>query len=188
MLQFAFATAGPEDILLREIAITASGSGDDSTDVQAVRLVLDANANGTVDQGELVLGSGTFTADNGAMTIVLAPPRTIPGSTSETYLIVYDFAPVSGSALPAAAVVLVAALVGAIRTRGGRRHLVILIGVVGLCVLAACSDPGEESGDPSSIAATYQLTLTGVVAEEESSGGAVVLSGFPLVGPVVAVR
>lgn len=188
MLQFSL-TTGTAGVVLGSVGLTASGNGDDSTDVPAVRVVRDANANGIVDQGEPLLGSGAFAADNGAMTVDLDPDHLIPGSTSATYLIVYDLAPVRSAALPAFAGLIVAvALASSLSARGVRRNLVRLIGAAGLCGVVACSNGGEESAaNPPAGAVTYQVTLTGVTATDES-GGAVALSGFPLVGPVITVR
>ena len=71
------------------LTLSASGSGDDAA-IRNVRLVVDENANGLVDDGETAIASGTYATDDG--TIELAMPTPYPVPVGETDLLVaYDF-------------------------------------------------------------------------------------------------
>jgi hypothetical protein len=73
---------------LDSLSLAASGTGRDDLDLNQLRLVLDANANGQFDAGETVLASGSFSADNGSMTFVLGTPLVV--STTTHVLVVAD--------------------------------------------------------------------------------------------------
>jgi uncharacterized repeat protein (TIGR01451 family) len=68
------ASESHEDILLKSLTITASGTGNDQTDIAALDVFRDDNKNGLVDAGEELLASGTYPADNGSITF------TFPGN------------------------------------------------------------------------------------------------------------
>ncbi len=80
---------GNSSTTLSTFEVDGSGSGNEANAVQSVRLVLDANANGTEDTGETVLATGTFAADNGR--VALNPSRTLSPGTAEEWIVVYDF-------------------------------------------------------------------------------------------------
>ncbi|RJQ25824.1 MAG: DUF11 domain-containing protein [Peptococcaceae bacterium] len=62
------ASAGHEDILLKSLSITASGTGNEQTDINKVDVFRDENKNGLVDPGEELLASGAYPADDGSIT------------------------------------------------------------------------------------------------------------------------
>ena len=77
------------DTELSGLTLAASGSGDDMS-VRAIRLVVDENQNGIVDNGEASIGEGVFQSDNGTLDIRMATPYTVaPGRTD--FLVTYDF-------------------------------------------------------------------------------------------------
>jgi len=83
-------TALYENITVQSITVTASGTGDDSADVSAVRVFLDENGNGKFDTGETQLGSDAlFAADDGTATI--NTDRTLAEGTTEDWLITLSF-------------------------------------------------------------------------------------------------
>ena len=58
---------GPVPVDMAQLPLDASGSGNDATDVTAVRLWWDVNADGAVDAGDSLLSSAVFSADDGAL-------------------------------------------------------------------------------------------------------------------------
>lgn len=78
-----------EDILWNSITLQASGSGNDATDIAAVKVWLDNNGDAVVDPGDTFLGSGSYATDNGAVTIGLTSPQLIAAGTSIKVLISY---------------------------------------------------------------------------------------------------
>ncbi len=74
---------------MTSLKVTASGTGNDATDISAVKLYLDANGNGIVDGGDSLLGSSTYSSDNG--TALIAFNNVLPAFGNANYLVVYDF-------------------------------------------------------------------------------------------------
>lgn len=81
------------DSRIETITLTASGTGDDSTDVTGVSLYLDVDADGAYTAGTdtLLDGPATFSADDGTATLS-GISRTLTAGASETWLLVVDFA------------------------------------------------------------------------------------------------
>jgi len=77
------------DIELNSITLQASGSGND-TGIQTVKLFVDANGNGVVDDNEVSIAAGTYSQDNGNLLLQMSAPYALPvGQTS--LLVTYDF-------------------------------------------------------------------------------------------------
>ncbi|RKY11498.1 MAG: hypothetical protein DRP82_07450, partial [Planctomycetota bacterium] len=76
-------------VVVQSITFKADGTGDDAADIYDVKLWLDANNNGQADGGDSLLGSGTYAADNGVVTISVN--RTVLANTTEFWLLTYDF-------------------------------------------------------------------------------------------------
>jgi hypothetical protein len=94
MMQFKLSTAiGISAAEVTSITFTASGSGDDSTDVENVRLFTDNNHDGKLDAGDTQLGtSQTYSANNGTVTFTDFDPSFSIDQAEIVYLIlVYDF-------------------------------------------------------------------------------------------------
>lgn len=97
MLQVRLA-AVLEPIGVSSLTLTARGTGDEPSGVAAVRLYVDANRNAQVDPlTDPLLASGTYAANDGAVTLMFAE-RTLPAGTTEDWLVAYDLtsAPVAG--------------------------------------------------------------------------------------------
>lgn len=73
VLHFTATMNDGESVKISNITVRASGTLDDSFDVTAasVSLFLDNNASGTIDGGDVLLGSGSgsYSADNGSFTV-----------------------------------------------------------------------------------------------------------------------
>jgi hypothetical protein len=80
-----------EGVNLTSLRVWGVGSGNDLMDVTSVSLVHDADGNGVVGVAETVVGTGTYTADNGTMTFTFTPAFLVGAGVSEKFLVVYDF-------------------------------------------------------------------------------------------------
>ncbi|MFN0183196.1 MAG: hypothetical protein ACKVQR_05180 [Aquabacterium sp.] len=162
------ARLAPADGTVEVTALTlqASGTGRDDLDLTQLRVHVDSNANGRVDAGEPMLGSGRFTSDNGNLTLTLASPLAVAAPMH--LLVVGDVASTVNTAaalgLGGTALAMLGLLVwpGA-RRRGGhaepesddtlgsaeqaRRRGRLASVAVGLLMLAACG--GGDGADPA---------------------------------------
>jgi hypothetical protein len=69
MLSIDIESYGPATLSLPTLAFSASGSGDDATDIAAVTLWWDRNADGIADAGDTELASGPVNADDGSVAL-----------------------------------------------------------------------------------------------------------------------
>jgi len=88
MGSYKFFNHGSVPIVVNALDLFAYGSGDDKNDVSAVKLWLDANANGYQDGSDTFIGSGIYSADNGSIhlsfTDILLKPQ-VPVHLLATY-------------------------------------------------------------------------------------------------------
>jgi hypothetical protein len=102
VLQVHLAASG-RDLQVTSIRFDASGTGDDSAGVAAVRLYRDADGNGTVDPGDVELTvPSQFSSDDGSVTVALTEP--IAKGEAVDWLLVYDLSagPLDGETFCAA--------------------------------------------------------------------------------------
>jgi hypothetical protein len=59
------------------------------TDITGVSIYLDSNNNGIVDAGDSLLGTGTYSSNDGTLTLTFS--TSIPKTTSVNLLVVYNF-------------------------------------------------------------------------------------------------
>lgn len=98
MAQFNFTAAGAEEVKVYSLAVIASGTGNDFTDILIAYLVSDANANGAYDAGDSVLGYGMYTRDDGVINFEISGGYAVGTSESRALLVAYDMkAGASGS-------------------------------------------------------------------------------------------
>lgn len=147
------------------ITLTSSGSGNDQVDITAVKLYIDANANGVVDGSETALASGTFPSNNGSVTLAVSPAYAF--SSAKTFLVTYDFNTTLASRY-GGAIVLAGLLPLFFVPRKRRRGAVGLLLVLGTFTitsigLGACG--GDSTGpNPPRGSATFTAQLTGLTA------------------------
>lgn len=78
---------GPATVI--QISLQASGTGNDQTGIAAVKVYVDNNGDGVVDAGDTLLTTGSFAADNGAVTLNFTD--TIPALGVQDLLVVDDY-------------------------------------------------------------------------------------------------
>lgn len=89
MLQIMFGVNNTEAVRVDSITLKASGTGNDVTGISSVFLAVDSNANGIYDSGESVLTSGTYSQDNGYLTMLIPNGYIVQAGQTVHFLIVY---------------------------------------------------------------------------------------------------
>lgn len=82
-----------EGVFWNTITLTASGSGNDATDISAVNVWSDNDNDGKVTAADTLLGTGVYPVDDGTVTIALAPPPLIPAGGVVPIVVSYTMAP-----------------------------------------------------------------------------------------------
>ncbi|MEO8031758.1 MAG: hypothetical protein ABJC74_08325 [Gemmatimonadota bacterium] len=164
---------------LTDITLSATGSGNESVDISAVKLYLDQNGDGQINGSDAVLSQGTFSANDGSVKLIVTPPY---GVSAETHFIVtYDFSVSTAGRLGLGLGLGLLGLVwfGAAAPRRRRWPPVVL----GLVMVAALSRCGGDSGGPSDSGnPTYRATLSGISAD------GVAVPGVSVAGATVTVE
>jgi uncharacterized protein (DUF2141 family) len=174
---------------LQSVTLQASGSGNDKLDLTAVKLIRDANANGQIDSGETPLATGTFSADDGTLTLTLSAPLALSPGLSQ-FLVVADIASTLAARpavlkaqilpalpLPLLLILLPLMLLGAWRMRSLRVGLLALALAL---TLAACGGGGQNN---TPLNKTYRIDLTALSAQ-----GSPTVSGLPITGATITVQ
>ena len=78
------------NVAMSSLALTASGTGNDGTQVSAVELWVDTNGDGSVGAGDIRLGNGVYAADNGNLQLQLTTPYSLRLGDTD-FLVTYDF-------------------------------------------------------------------------------------------------
>ncbi len=188
VLMLAFTLNPSQATQLQSITLQASGSGNDSLDLTSVKLIRDANANGQIDSGEAPIVSGTFSADNGTLTLTLSTPLALsPGSSQ--FLVAADIASslaarpavLKAQSLPSLPAPLLLTLLP-LMLLGAWRMRSLRVGFLALALaltLAACG--GGSNTTP--VNKTYQINLTALSAQ-----GNPTVSGLPISGATITVQ
>ncbi|MFI5402293.1 MAG: hypothetical protein ACHQ1G_05100, partial [Planctomycetota bacterium] len=104
LLQIRLSAPSAEELWVDAVTLRATGTANDALDVAEVAVVHDRNGNGRRDGNEPVLGTGTFSADDGTLQILGLDLELDPGEGTDL-LILYDVAVQSVSSAPQAAAV-----------------------------------------------------------------------------------
>jgi hypothetical protein len=99
LLRLLLTAPSHEELWVDAVTVAASGSANDALDVGGVSLVHDANGNGLADGGEPVLGTGTFAADDGTLSLSGLDIELDPGAQAHL-LVVCDVTVQSVSSAP----------------------------------------------------------------------------------------
>ena len=70
------------EVVLSSLTLQASGSGDDKT-IKDVKLIVDSNANGLVDDTDEIIANGQFDQDNGTLQLNMLQPYEIPAGDTD---------------------------------------------------------------------------------------------------------
>lgn len=185
VLMLAFTLNPSQATQLQSITLQASGSGNDSLDLTALKLIRDANANGQMDSSETPIATGTFSADNGTLTLTLSTPLALSPGASQ-FLVVADISSTlaarpavqKAQSLPAlpTPLLLPLMLLGAWRMRSLRAGFLALALAL---TLAACGGGGQTTP----VNKTYQINLTALSAQ-----GSPAVSGLPITGATITVQ
>jgi len=87
MLQINITAVG-EPVNVTSFTLQAGGTANDAEDVAEVNLILDSNSSGTYNLGEEFLANGTYSSDNGSLT--LQDSHIIPKGETHSFIIVYQ--------------------------------------------------------------------------------------------------
>jgi hypothetical protein len=92
MVHVKISAGAAEAINVQSIRVTTGGSGDDSTEITAVRLIRDVDGDGAAGIGDVQAGMGTFAADNGNIDFDTSTQPTLAAGATVHYLVECDFA------------------------------------------------------------------------------------------------
>jgi len=164
LLQARLAAPSHEELWVDRVIVSGSGSGDDALDVDLVRLVHDANRNGVADSGEPTLAQGTFTADNGTLTLSGVDLEVSAGQTADL-LLVYDVTVESVSSAAGWPVWwYLPLLLPAVLLRRRRATALVLVAMVALLPLS-CGGSGSDGPvcnfpfNPDGAVVDFQVTV-----------------------------
>jgi len=157
MIEFVLSPASLQTVT--GVTVQASGTGNEQTDVTAVHLYIDKNANGAVDAGDSLVATGTFAANNGSVTLAVNPGLAITAPTA--LLVTYSFSVTVAERLGGAIVLAFLPLFLIPATR--KRKTVLAMLLVMLTSVAVVSCGGDSTGPKTGNGSvTFQSTLTGV--------------------------
>ncbi|MEQ8206924.1 MAG: choice-of-anchor U domain-containing protein, partial [Woeseia sp.] len=89
MLRFQL-NSNTADVTLDDLTLVARGSGNDATGITAVKLWVDVDSNGVIGATDTLIGSGTYSANNGSLTITMASPYRLDAGMTD-FIVSYDF-------------------------------------------------------------------------------------------------
>ena len=81
---------GPVPIQINNLTLLAAGTGQDATDISAVKLWWDKNANGALDPTDTQIASSTFDSDNGTASLSEGSSYPLEQFTPFNVLVTYD--------------------------------------------------------------------------------------------------
>jgi Domain of unknown function DUF11 len=167
------------DFALAGLTLQVSGTGNDASDITAVKLFPDNNGNGLVDAGEdaLQISSGAFTANDGTLNLSFAPTGILAG---RNYLVALDFS--SSLAMNQFGISLGGVfLLAGIGFSRRRRFALGFLGLGLTVMLVSC--PGDT---PAPEIRTYKLSL--IAINVQKAGSSSIVSGVPLSGAILSVE
>jgi uncharacterized repeat protein (TIGR01451 family) len=88
---YQFFNHGPVPLILNGLKLRGSGTGDDRTDITAVKAWFDANGDGSLQAGEPQVASGTYVANDGEVTLNLGSAYLLQPMQALKVIITYDF-------------------------------------------------------------------------------------------------
>jgi hypothetical protein len=92
VVQLVLAAGSVDDVMVTRMRFTATGSGLDNLDVVNVSLYEDVDGDGGLSGTDTLVGSTTYSQDNGMITFSGLSSVTVSAGTAKHFILVYDFA------------------------------------------------------------------------------------------------
>jgi hypothetical protein len=92
MASYELLNHSPVPISIDSITLRTTSPSTDSTDISQVKLWLDRNANGYVDQGDTLLAQGVYSANDEALKLTLVQEILLSQQIPQYLMVTYDFA------------------------------------------------------------------------------------------------
>ncbi len=172
---------------LTSFTLSVSGSGNDALDINAVSLYEDNNQDGKVDTGDNKLVVGTFSEDNGLLTLNLASDLTLTAGETIHFIVTVDISDTLAASLYGSSAALALFGFGLLGLALKRKRVVLMLIILLASILSACSSspvPPQVIKDDTSV--SYQLSLenlSGLSNEKE-----VFSTGLPIKGQEIIVK
>ncbi len=90
MASFRLYSNGPVPIRVTSLTLGAAGTGNDVADITTVKLWWDKNADAARDAGDVLLGSDTYSADNGTVSLPIGAAYPLEQFIPMHLLVTYD--------------------------------------------------------------------------------------------------
>jgi hypothetical protein len=170
MLQIELRAPSHEELWVDALTVRASGTpGDDALDVTNVRLYRDPNADAAVNSGDVLLASGTFNLNDGAVVFQNLGLELDPGTTTQL-LVVYDITVQSVMSVPqllgVPPFVWTLPLLGLLLLVRPPRRVALLLLLVACLPLTSCSSGGSSrtnfcnrAFNPAGVVASFQCRV-----------------------------
>jgi predicted phage tail protein len=91
VLHLLFTAGMGEGIILQSLRVNGTGTGDEGTEISTVRLIRDVNGDGIVDGGDVEVGTGTYSGDEGTVDFDLSGEAPMSAGDSRGFIVSYDF-------------------------------------------------------------------------------------------------
>ena len=188
-LGYSLTNQSDETVTYTGFSGSLGGTGDFDT-IAAASIVLDANGDGVVDDGETTIaGSVSFDDNAGTFTASFDTARSLDPAAGESLIVTVDFGTSTallGTQMLAGGGLMLIGLAGL----GGlsRRQQGLIAAIATAAALAGCGNSSSNFAPEQPPAMlTYSVTLTAVAAIGNESGSPADIAGLPLAGPVITV-
>lgn len=91
LIGLRFLNNGPMPLKVTALKLQAAGTGNDQLDISLVKAWWDRDGNGAVSEGDVMLVSGVYPADNGLLTLNLGTKQLMQPRVPFNVLVTYDF-------------------------------------------------------------------------------------------------
>lgn len=206
LLQLQLDAPADREVSLDGLELQASGTGRDDVHVTQVKVWADDDGDGVHDAAEKLLGAGTYSADDGLLSLTFAEPLPIAVGASAQVLVAYDLSATlaartgerGGGLGGGLAFLLFPMALGSVVVARGRRWAVLALVLITTGVGVACSGSSPEPTSADTGVAsprdagtvggplTFQVTATGA-SLSQASGKPVTATGLPVAGATLTV-
>jgi hypothetical protein len=149
VIQLALSAGSMDGVNVTRLRFTSTGSGSENSEVINVMLFEDADGNGEVNAGETQLGTGTYSSDNGMLTISGISGLSVAAGTTKHLVLAYDFATGISGSRTYAALLLTGGDVSASGVSSGQAIVPQGAPVVGAYTTVSSGAQSDKGEDPS---------------------------------------